>query len=212
MAIQQVMAAQRVSGGVVASVTWDPATKTAATVLSMSNIRASTTSGTSGNYASARSTKAVQGLGYFSAAVTPNGSGDVVGLGIADAAFALATTTRWVGDGTNSVGIWGPATTGYFNGASLGASLGNGSLLEIAVRAATRRVWIRANGGAWNGGGNPAADTSPTAVITGSGALYLVTSIDRSGASSDRFINIAPDAASTTGAVPAGFTAANWAP
>lgn len=208
---QMMMIAQRIAAGGVASVTWDPAAKTAATVLSMSNIRASTTSGSSGNYASARSTKAVQGLGYFSAQLTPNGTGDVIGLGIADAAFPLATTTRWVGDGTNSVGIWGPATAGYFNGGSLGISIGNGNLLEIAVRAASRRVWIRANGGSWNGGGDPSADTSPTAVITGSGPLYLVTSIDRSGASSARFIDIAPDAASTTGAVPVGFTAANWA-
>lgn len=207
---QMMMIAQRIAAGGVA-VTWDPATKSSPAVLSAGNIRLATTSGTSGTYGNARSTRAIQGLCYVSVSTNTDSTGEVLGAGICDSTFPQATTSRWVGDGTTSVGLWFPASTGYFNGSPIGTATGSPTFIEMAVRVASRKVWLRAEGGAWLGGGDPVADTSPTATLTGTGALYVVGSIDRRSATSARWIEIASTAGTTTGTVPSGFTAANWA-
>ena len=208
---QMMMIAQRIAAGG-GAVTWDPATKSATAVLSLGNVRLATTSGTGGTYGNARSTKAIQGLCYLSVKTNADASGEIQGAGIADSTFPLGTASRWVGDGNTSVGLWGPASVGYFNGASLSGAGGNPLYIQIAVRVGTRRVWLRGDTGSWLGGGDPVADTFPTATLSGTGALYLVGSVDRASAPSARWIEIAGTAGETTGTVPSGFTAANWAP
>jgi hypothetical protein len=49
-------------------------------------------------------------------------------------------------------------------------------VVEIYLRAATGRVWIRADGGAWIGGGDPVADTTPTAILGPSTGYVLAAS------------------------------------
>ena len=45
------------------------------------------------------------------------------------------------------------------------------SVICVAVDTASRKVWIRKNGDAWAGGGDPATGATPYKTLTGSGAI-----------------------------------------
>ena len=194
--------------------TWNPAFKSTPAVLSSGNLRLAANPASSGDYANSRSTRAIQGLCYLSFSAQSDAGGLTYAIGVADSTYGANTTPASPGDSSLSVGLWGQTAEVWFNGANLGAPgplFDAGTEGQIAIRAATRRVWVRLAGGAWFGGGDPAADTSPTATLAGTGAIYAVGCVYRPGASS-RYVQLAGDAASTTGAVPSCFTAANWAP
>jgi hypothetical protein len=109
--------------------------------------------------------------------------------------------------------VYASAGNQYFGNirvATAGGVITLGSV-QIAVRVATRRVWVRRDGNAWQGGGDPAADTNPSFTLSGTGAIYAVATLTKAGWTPSRYVEIHPDAASTTGVVPSGFTAANWA-
>lgn len=202
--------------GVVVTATWNPAVVSPAAVLSVANTRLTANTGAAGMYAATRSTRAIQGLCYFSAEMSKDiASGSTYGFGISDATKDFTPGSAWIGDATTGVGVWGPSGIVFQNGADTGLSVGTfGGIdtAQIAIRVATRRVWIRRAGGAWAGGGDPVADTTPTATLTGSGALYVVGTVTKAGANASRYVELDIDAASTTGTVPSGFIAANWVP
>src|SRR5690606_25453812 len=77
---------------------------------------------------------------------------------------------------------------------------------QIAVRVASRRYWMRINGGAWIGGGDPASDTTPTGILPGTGAIYIAASIDSRG-TPDGTVQLPATPADVTGVVPPGFIA-----
>lgn len=202
-------------GGGGLSATYDPAQVSAPAVLSNGNLRLTANPAATGVYANTRSTRALQGLAYISSLIGNAGAGASYGFGVADSTWGVANASVYCGgSGSNSIGIWGPVGNVYFNNAVI-ATVGFGSApfsIEVAVRVASRRVWIRRAGGAWAGGGDPAADTSPTATLSGTGAIFAAASVTRAGSSVSWFSELHPDAATTTGTPPSGFTPANWVP
>jgi hypothetical protein len=167
-----------------------------------------------GNYANARALKPCAGLCYFSMSVDWNGSGSVAGAGVADETSDLRNSNNYPGYDNMGVEVGCPNGSMFHNAGSVGTLPGtitNDPVnIEFAVDVSTRKVWIRQNGQAWAGGGDPAAGTSPTVTLSGSGAIYPVGWISTSGPSG-RQVALHVDAGSTTGTPPSGFTAANWA-
>jgi hypothetical protein len=142
-----------------------------------------------------------------------NAGGSVCGGGAADAATDLTNTSNYTGIDSASIAVSSPNGSTFVNNTNIGSAgaLGNPDNIEVAVRVSTRRLWIRQNGGSWVGGGDPAADTTPTATLTGTGAIFPAAWVASSGATAARYVEINPTAGTTTGTVPSGFTAANWA-
>jgi len=69
------------------------------------------------------------------------------------------------------------------NGSSMGGAYGLGVLvvgdrLGIAVDHTTRKVWLRLNGGAWGGGGDPVLGTGEHKVLLGTGVIIPVCSVE----------------------------------
>jgi hypothetical protein len=205
---------------------WDPAQLSAGTILTDSNIRLQrvfpAVGGVSG---SSRSARALTGNAYVSAGVTSQfNSGAIVAVGVGDGSLVASENTSidldYIGKGPFGVSVylpngsvwWASNSRGFITG---GPALGStfSSNVEIAVRTASRRVWVRYSGSDWFGGGDPAADTSPSYTLPGTQPIFLFASINRTNvtALNQRFADIHPTAAQTTGVVPAGFTAANWA-
>ncbi len=190
-------------GGAQALTAWDPSRLSPLGTLSAGNrlLGANAT----GQYANCRSIGALAGLVYFSVRCVRGGSNNW-GAGIMDASVA-AGNSAWVGGGS-SAGIWYEGRV-YQSGASLhyaGSAYPDSSEVQIAVRVAARRYWMRINGGPWVGGGNPAADTTPTGTLPGTGAIYIAASIDSRGIAGGT-ARLPATSADVTGAVPAGFTA-----
>lgn len=210
--------------------TWSPLSKylSAPSVLSGSDLILSADTGASGTYANAVSSREIQHLGYYSGFIETN-SGDTVGFGFLHvsrtnpATEAPGNSNLYVGNTGGSVGLW--ANSGDVYQAGAGTIAGAGALtlgVECAVRLAfisgtsfEVRMWLRQPGGSWYGGGDPAADTTPTHTRTGNAAnvyFCLGASITRSGATSARKATLHGDVASTTGTPPTGFTKALWGP
>lgn len=207
-------ATPRAAGGGASDVKWDSAHKSTPAVLSSGDLRLAANTGVAGTYANARSTKAIQGLCYLSFRVGAPAGGATNAAGIADAVLDFTNASNWAGQVNGSVGAYLASGAIYKGGSVVGnlGALGTDSELQFAIRVASRRVWIRKPGGAWIGGGDPAADTTPTTTLGGTGDLYAVGTITRLGATSGHFCDLHPDAGSTTGDVPSGFTAAGFAP
>lgn len=202
-------------GGVTPSgVTWDPGHTSPVAVLSLGNLRLTADTGATGTYASTRSTAPIMGLCYVSGTVRTTGGGATAAYGLADATIDLTDASRWAGETSASVGVYAQNGNIYSGGSLIGSvgALSSPDDIQIAVRVATRRIWIRQAGGAWVGGGDPAEDTSPTLTLGGSGDIYVAATVNKASATPDRYSQLHPDAGSTTGAVPSGFTAASFAP
>jgi hypothetical protein len=216
---------------VVLTATWSPLTKyqSTPTVLSGSNLILTANTGAVGTYANAVSSREVQDLGYYSGVIEASGGENgVVGLAAVSRSSPTANfpggAAGWVGSGTTSdgsAGIWANTGTLYRAGnPNITGASGNAITVEMAVRIvppsggiSEYRFWIRQSGGAWYGGGDPVANTTPSYVRSVAIASFWVcvgASIVRSGATSARRAILHGDAASTTGTVPTGFTAAKW--
>lgn len=190
-------------GGPMALTAWDPALLSPLGALSAGNRLLSANA--PGQYANCRSVGALAGLVYFSVRCVKSGSNNW-GAGLMDASVA-AGNAAWVGGGS-SAGIWYEGRV-YQAGAALhysGAAYPADSEVQIAVRAASRRYWMRVNGGPWVGGGNPAVDSTPTGTLPGTGAIYIAASIDSRGAANGTS-RLPATSVDVTGAVPAGFSA-----
>lgn len=199
--------ARPAAGAVAADNAFDPANKSSrATLLTSNRQMANNTSG-SGAYANARSLLPVTGLCYLSAQILNTASGEVLAFGVTDESVAWSNASNYAGNTTASVAVWAPNGNVYFGGSVVGTALSGAGDAQIAVRG--RRVWVRRDSSPWVGGGDPATDTSPTCVLTGTGRIFAVATIDQVVASTIR-TTLAHNAAATTGAPPAGFTPANW--
>lgn len=174
---------------------WDPARIFQGATLSDSNKLATGESGD--DYSHVRSVQEITGLRYFSGVV----GGDVgfAAIGVAtDGSNPLNDPLDYLGNGGGDVGAWvGDGI--YQSGGRIHAV--SATAWEFAVRASSRRVWVRQNGGAWLGGGNPATDTTPTVTLALTGALRACCTVARL-TSTARLHN----AAETTGTPPAGFS------
>jgi len=221
--------ARRLAGQVITA-TWSPLSKyqSESSVLSSGNTTLTANTAATGNYANAVSSREVLHLGYYSGYVETN-SGDNAGIGTMQvsrtnpAAEAPGNSSFFVGNTGASLGLWVNSGAVYRFGAS---TISGTSTLTAAVEIAVRRVllsgttfqyrvWLRRSGGSWIGGGDPAADTSPThavSVATSTNYYCIGASLTRAGANSSRFALIHGDAASTTGTPPAGFAKALWGP
>lgn len=167
-----------------------------------------------GDFGGSRSLKALTGKSYVSGRLLLTDDSNALGVGIADATEDYADPTVYVGQSADSLGVWADGDV-LVNGVSVGSvgALPEGveSALEFAVDTATREVWVRLDGGAWVGGGDPTTATTPTAVLGGSGDLYLAGSIDLSPTLVlPLAVRIDSTVAETSGTPPSGFTAANW--
>lgn len=187
---------------------WNPAHKSPRAVLYTSN-RQLGNGASGGAYANARTLLPLRGLCYVSCTLPNVLAGDVLGFGIADESALFVTADTYVGDESGSVGVWAPNGTVYSGAIAIGGAGSSGDA-QAAVRVDARRVWLRRHGGGWVGGGNPVANTSPTFILPGVGRIFAVASIDAAVPSATR-MTLGHNAAATTGAVPAGFTAAAWA-
>jgi hypothetical protein len=194
--------------------TWNPSYKSAPAVLSLGDLRLTANTGASGTYASTRSTLRIAHLGYYSGTVVETRS-TTSAFGVTNDGINLTNTNSWVGQ-SQSAGLWMNGGDVYRAASVIGTIAGaSPAAVEIAVRISggDLRVWFRRNGGGWLGGGDPAADTSPTTTISSaSGNVYLAASVTRSGASSGNYVEMHATAGTTTGTVPSGFTAALFLP
>lgn len=137
--------------------TWNPADKASGITLSEGDLLASNNSGITQALVRAtgpitNSLKAyfeVGGEGTFSA-------GGNFAVGLAQAAGPL---TQWLGQNAQSWGYWASGSKFHNNsGTAFGAGYTNGAIIGIARNGA--KMWWSLNG-TWQGGGDPAADTSP---------------------------------------------------
>jgi len=112
---------------------------------------------------------------YFEIVVTGTATGSGVAIGIVDPSNAAFTS--WLGQDTHGLAFYYPTPQFYANSSVISgtypASWGTtGDNLGVAMKwdsvNSQLRVWLRRNGGAWGGGGDPAANTTPSAIINGS--------------------------------------------
>lgn len=192
-------------GGIAPTLTaWNPAYLSPSASMAASNteLRAATTA----NYANSRSLSVLSGDVYFSARCE-KGSSNNFGFGVADAGVNLTASGSYVGAGA-SIGIWQEGRI-YAGGGTLVSGLTVPAMqdIEVAVRTSTRRVWIRQTGGAWIGGGDPAANTTPTYTLGGTGAIYVAGSLDpMTRGTANALIRLPTNPVGVTGVAPAGFT------
>lgn len=202
---QQIMLALA-AAGIVDGNAWDPATKSIYAYLSGADLVLEA----SAPYGTARGLRPLAGNCYFSAKPYAPNSGETVGIGVCDATVDTSSYLISVGDSNFSFGCWPQNGTAWGGNVAIGSAGSSAtSDIQIAVRVTSRRCWVRRAGGGWVGGGDPALDTSPTYTLSGSGLIYPMGSI--SGVAGGAKITLHKDASQTTGVVPAGFTAANWA-
>jgi hypothetical protein len=174
---------------------WDPASIFNAGTLTDSNRLYTGELGSDSSHV--RGLRAITGDVYFSGVLSgPFGN---QGIGIARDGAPPATISDWVGFTSQSVGGWGSADGLYTNGSRIHSV--SAVAWEFAVRASSGRVWARAAGGAWLGGGDPAADTLPTCTLTGTSDLRACATCV--GDTSTARLHAASE---TTGTPPAGFS------
>lgn len=186
----------------VAGVTFDPSTLGADVTLSNANLTATGASGTGTGASRKASCNGAKtgGLLYFEVTVNAvsnaGGAGDpFIGVGragIRNDATAIASSNQWSGQGRFNNALGGSGSVGGFV---------VNDVICFAVRVGDARVWVRKNGNAWAGGGDPAADTTPHKTLAGSGALHLICNIANAAAVTANFAG--PFAQS----VPSGFSA-----
>jgi hypothetical protein len=206
------MPARRLAAVVTPGV-WDVATKSAPADIDSGDLRLYAPNA-GGSYANAKSTKALVGDAYISAQVSFGGAtGEVLGFGLCDASFDTSNAALYAGETANSCAMWGPNANVYNNNSVIGSSgtfPTSGVLsVEIAVKVATRRVWIRRNGESWVGGGDPEANSTPTLTLSGTGAIHALGCVS-AVQSVSRNVTLRNTALDSLGTVPSGFIAANW--
>lgn len=164
MATQQMLLGQGGSGPIYA--TWNPSDKAASISLSGGNLIAT---GTTFGGDLLRATKFITGKMYYEGSFVPNADG--VGFGLAPASDSL---NQWVG-GANGYGHFLPSNDVYNLGGVLWAGATRSvSPVTVGIAVDGIKVWIRVTGQpGWEGGGDPAAGTSPTfTMLAGTAGTY----------------------------------------
>jgi hypothetical protein len=87
---------------------------------------------------------------------------------------ASTNPASYSGSDANSMGC--QSTGGAYGGFSSCPSIVAGQVIDIAFDVGTKKVWTRVDGGAWAGGGDPVAETTPSGTWSFSGAVFLTFS------------------------------------
>lgn len=190
-----------VSGAV--ATTWNPSDKTTPVVLGSGNLRV-TTGGSATNGGVRSTTSKTTGKVYLEYTCT-NLGGANTGCGIATGSAALATM------GSTTVGVALVYFSGslYFNGSQVSTLPGvtGGSVVCVAIDVTSSLLWMRVNGGNWNGSGtaNPATGVGGIniASLFPSNAVFAAVTVNATNA--DVTANFGGSAFAQT--VPSGFVA-----
>jgi hypothetical protein len=139
--------------------TLNPADKSVLVALSGGDLVASALSASAGF---ARSVKAITAPSYFEGVFTAgSGTGASHAIGVVKSTATLSSSMGYsTADGWS---IWGPsegARSGGVTAFPTPAVIGD--VVGVACDPSAGKIWLRINGAAWLGGGNPAAGTSPT--------------------------------------------------
>lgn len=156
------------------AVTWNPADKNAAIVLSNGNTTAARTGAES--YAGVRGTVGYSTGTYYFEATVPGGSGAEGAVGLANATASISDP---LGFGNNN-GIGAYSDGAVWSGAgdtNLGSVGYHNRRLGFLVNLTTRRLWIRNDAGAWVVGGDPAASGAGHNISGLSGALFPMATL-----------------------------------
>lgn len=201
-------------GAVVSSASWDPSAATDSIGLTNSDLRVIQGAGITTN-GSVKSTKALSGKCYISGVMRgPQIFNATSGFGVCDSTYSPAAGASPFNSSVCLISGAGSLQTNG-NGSSLGTLGGSSTTaeigVEIAVDTSTRNAWIRRSGGTWIGGGDPSTGSTPSVTLGGSGPIFALAYRQNGGPNTARYVDLHPDAASTTGVVPSGFAAANWA-
>lgn len=154
------------------SATWNPSDKSSVITLSGGNLIAAG----SGAYGLARSTNPLSGKVYFElvyshASNGTGGGGRDDAAGVCDASLNVTTGQAYTSN--QALEVWIADGTCWTNGASVGFLSASSTTVRVAVDVPGRKVWVApGTTTSWVLGGDPAAGTTPTATLSGSGSLY----------------------------------------
>jgi hypothetical protein len=193
--------------GTSATTTWNPADKGANIALSGGNLIASNS--TTGSDSNVR-TIASQSSGKWYVEITASASGTLngnFGLGVANSTAGLTT---FPGGNVNSTAFFIAGSGWFYNSAATGTSstFTNSDIVSIALDLTNTKVWMRVNGGTWQGsasGGDPALNTSGQPLQVASGPYFFIADTRPTAGTVSWTANFG--ATSFTYAVPSGFTA-----
>jgi hypothetical protein len=144
--------------------TWDPAVKASDITLSNGNLTA--TGATLGSHM-VLGNIAISGKRYFECSFVPNT--DNVGVGVAKSS---ATLTSYIGQLTDTYGHYLPGNDIYNNTLAYNGSTISTTPVIVGFALDGTSLWVRVSGqSGWEGGGDPAAGTSPTLTLS-SGTYY----------------------------------------
>ena len=187
---------------------WSPTDKSSGITLSSGNSIATRTGGAN-TYVGLRGAVPITMPSYWEISVDWGMyGGGRAGIGLARASMALDTDSDYIGGTVDSASIWGPRNDTYYGGpySDYANSIG-ASVYCFALQPSTGKLWIRelvVLSGAWFGGGDPSAGTSPTLVI-GSTTDYFPAIHILSGVADGFMLNAGEQA--FVGGVPSGFAA-----
>lgn len=207
MSLQMMLLAmtnQQQSGPAAVTLKWDSAGGTGESLTySGGDLVATKNSGSW--YGTAYSIALPNGKYYFE--MTATGATPYANIGICQSkydGFAQDGAAPWVMKRSSNAELNHSGWTGD-NGSGLTQWSSSGTIrLEYAIDLPNNKIWIRENGGAWIGGGDPAAGTTPTAAGTmGSGTSHYL--VANGFSTLGTFTIIAR--ASQAHAAPSGFTA-----
>lgn len=139
---------------------------------------------------------------YFEVEVV-SGAGDDWLAGLCNGSVSLASA--WSSAGYRIMYRGGGSLWADGTNFSSGSGLSNGDKVCFAVDLDTRKCWMRVNGGAWIGGGDPAAGTTPTRTLGGTDALYPVAHSDNISGTTEYRLRAAE--ADLIHSMPSGFSA-----
>ena len=155
------------------------------TVVNLSNNNLTATAGgnTTGNY-NAVATYPIGPTEKVMFSVTQNtwAGTDMMSIGLSN---YNANLLSYTGGDTNSIGFWDDGVV-YYNNNTIGTGFptfpDNGQIIDLAVDRANSAMWIRVDGGSWNGNisADPATNLGGQEIIGGTTTdpnLYLMTTI-----------------------------------
>jgi hypothetical protein len=124
-------------------------------------------------WSSCRTTAPLASGKYYVEFLTPflPSNGVIVGL-----MNASAVLNNYTGSNVNSCGIQ-PTGNVYGWAAATGMGWLTTDTVSLAFDVGAKKAWWRKNGGAWTGGGDPAAGTSPSGTWAFSGSVYVAASL-----------------------------------
>lgn len=196
--------------------TWNTSDKNSNAVLSLSNTRLKV-GGATGTTA-ARSTTSVSGKRYVEGTVCMIGGADLsTSFGVSRSSVVMNTGFD-TGASTNTAGLF-PAAAGariYMDNVrlltgdtNLSGNIKQTIIVGIAIDSATGNCWMRDAQvpGTWYGGGDPAAGTSPSFTLSGTGPILIAGSDDQGAIVASKFVSFTGDPSTYVAAAPSGFTA-----